>query len=330
MRIDHATLAVADLDAASASLAAAGMEPVRGGEHGDGTTEMAALAFDDGSYLELLSTVAGVPGEEAGFWPSYVAADAGPCAWAVGVGDVASAAKRAIDAGQPVDGPHAASREPTDGPRAEWEMAFVGDGPTRDLLPFYIADRTPRRYRVTPSASVAGGPLTGVETVLLGVPEVAPVAEAFARVHRTATPRPVETDLPARIAEVPGAPVAFAAPSEGADDLGGETAGETTSDGEAVGDAADDEAAGDTSDGVAAAGEAPGPDRLEARLSSVGPAPWAHLLGTPDLAAAREAYALSAPVQWGDRRLAWVDAGRTVGVIEVEETPSARRPPGTD
>jgi hypothetical protein len=57
----------------------------------------------------------------------------------------------------------------------------------------------------------------------------------------------------------------------------------------------------------------------ESRLASIGARPVAVLLSTPDLAAARTAYELTAPAEWGSRRLAWFDhdlfRGR-VGVIE--------------
>jgi hypothetical protein len=57
----------------------------------------------------------------------------------------------------------------------------------------------------------------------------------------------------------------------------------------------------------------------DARLDAVSERPTAVLLGTDDLATARAAYDLTAPVEWGDRRVAWFDhdvfRGR-VGVVE--------------
>lgn len=57
----------------------------------------------------------------------------------------------------------------------------------------------------------------------------------------------------------------------------------------------------------------------ESRLDAVGQRPVAVLLGTDDIAAARTAYELTPTVEWGTRRLAWLDhdllRGR-VGVVE--------------
>lgn len=208
--VDHVTIACRDLDATVAGFADLGLEADYGGEHGHRPTHMALLGLPDGSYVELISTVPGVDPSEAGPWSAYVAADAGPCAWCIGVDDPASAAKAAIDAGVPVDGPRHASRERDDGALVEWDMAFVGDG---ELLPFVIADRTPRADRVVPSDSVAGGPLSGIETVVLAVEDRGSAADRFARTFRCPRPRPVETGLDATVASVPGTPVAFAEPA---------------------------------------------------------------------------------------------------------------------
>jgi hypothetical protein len=57
----------------------------------------------------------------------------------------------------------------------------------------------------------------------------------------------------------------------------------------------------------------------ESRLATVGERPEAVLLGTPDLAAARTAYELTSPVEWGSRRLAWLDHDLLRGHVGVVE-----------
>jgi hypothetical protein len=209
--VDHVTMARRDLDGVVTEFEELGLAPDYGGEHGHRPTHMALLGFPDGSYVELISTVPEADPADAGPWADYVAADAGPCAWCVGVDDPAAAAKAAIDAGVPVDGPRHASRERDDGALVEWDMAFVGDG---QFLPFVIADRTPREDRVTTSESVAGGPLTGIETVVLGVDDREAAADRFASVYHCPRPRPLDTGLGAAVASVPGTPVAFAEPTD--------------------------------------------------------------------------------------------------------------------
>ena len=82
--IDHVTIAGADLAALQQGFTNAGLTPDYGGVHSNGVTHMAALGFDDGSYLELISTVE--PGKESPWWPKQIAADGGPCAWCARTG----------------------------------------------------------------------------------------------------------------------------------------------------------------------------------------------------------------------------------------------------
>jgi hypothetical protein len=82
------------------------------------------------------------------------------------------------------------------------------------LLPFLIADRTPLSYRVEPTDSVAGGPLTGLGQVVLAVEDIEAAVERFRTLYRF--PRPVTATVPGfgTVASVPGQPVAFAAGSD--------------------------------------------------------------------------------------------------------------------
>lgn len=85
--------------------------------------------------------------------------------------------------GVPVRGPMPSSRARPDGQRVEWEYAFLGEGEPGATLPFIIADHTPRALRMRPSTSVAGTELTGVELVVLAVPDLVQAAGLFRRVY---------------------------------------------------------------------------------------------------------------------------------------------------
>lgn len=213
MYIDHVAFAWADLDTVVGAFEDVGLTPEYGGVHATGTTHMSLLGFADGSYLELLSTTPESRPEEAGFWPEHIAASAGPAAWCIGVDDTRAWAKQCIDAGLPVDGPKTAGRERDDGRRVEWDMVFVGDDTERELHPFAITDRTPRERRVTPTESVADGPLTGIAEVVLAVSDLDHAVETFRRVYRFPTPeRWTDDDFEATLASVPGQPVTLAEP----------------------------------------------------------------------------------------------------------------------
>lgn len=213
LRIDHATVAGSDLDRLTDGFAAAGLRPEYGGTHSNDVTHMALLGFPDGAYLELISTVE--PGVESPLWNAHIQGDAGPCAWAVVVEDVERAAVELRESGIAVEGPVSMARKRPDGVRLEWELAFPGDAAPGATLPFLIADRTPRERRVTPTPAVVESELTGIEAVLLGVPDLDAEVEHFQRAFDCgeAAVEP-HAGFEARVARFPDAPVAVAEPLE--------------------------------------------------------------------------------------------------------------------
>jgi hypothetical protein len=200
MHLDHVAFGGSDFDALTAALGTCGLTPTYGGEHADGSTHMSLVAFPDGSYLELIVPTDGDPRR----WRERLLGDAGPCAWAIRSDDVAADAKRAIDAGVPVDGPHREGRARPDGTRVEWDVVVLGD----DLaLPFAIRDRTPREYRVAPEEQPH---LSGVAEVVLAVGSDAP---DFERLYRF--PSPVTGEWEGRtLRHFPGTPVTLVADPE--------------------------------------------------------------------------------------------------------------------
>lgn len=209
LTLDHVPFAWHDLDEITAEFDRLGMTPEYGGVHDNGITHMAVLGFDDQSYIEL---IAERREGEHDFWPDHIRADAGPASWCIRVPDIVSECKRTLDAGYPVRGPLSGSRERDDGTLVEWDRAEFGLDDDRRLLPFAIQDRTPLSYRVTPSESVAGGPLTGLGQVVLAVEDLDAAIRAFHDCYRF--PQPVETTVPhfGTVASFPGRPVALTTP----------------------------------------------------------------------------------------------------------------------
>jgi hypothetical protein len=283
--VDHAVFAWDDLEAVEAVLADLGLTPDYGGAHGDGTTHMSLLGFDDGSYVEF---IAGTDVDEPPVrWPDEIAGRAGPCSWALVVDDVAGQLKRLLDRGASVSGPNPESRKRSDGTLVEWATgvytvgsgdAGIRAGTARDVLPFFIEDRTPRRYRVRPSRSVAGGPLTGVEHAVVAVESLDETGSLFRRFHGYPTPRRTDDEsLDARLAWFPGRPAMLAAPL------------------------ADD-------------------GWIAERLEQFGPGPCAFLIGTEDIGVAADVVPLTGRTEWAGRGVAWLDADpfvRRLGVVEV-------------
>ncbi len=211
LKIDHVTIAAPRLEPLQRAFAEAGLAPDYGGPHSNNVTHMAFVGFDDGSYIELISTLA--PGARSPWWDAHIAGDAGPCAWAVEVEDVAAEAERVRALGIPVDGPRHYARERPDGMRIEWDLAILGEQGMGAQLPFIIKDRTPRAQRVSPSASVAGTELRGIALVVLSVVDIEPTIRLLQQVY--SLPAPQRQDLPsfgAALAGFVGQPFALAAP----------------------------------------------------------------------------------------------------------------------
>ena len=211
MQIDHVPFAYADLERIAEEFERLGLKPEYGGVHGNGVTHMSVLGFDDRSYVELIAE----RGEgDHDFWPAHIRANAGPAAWCVRVPDVVDECTRLLERGVAVRGPLYDSRERDDGTLVEWDRAVFGIEDERTLLPFAIADRTPLSFRVSPTPSVADGPLTGVGQVVLGVSDLERAIETFRHCYRI--PTPVRGSVPGfgTVAAVPGQPVAFAAPDD--------------------------------------------------------------------------------------------------------------------
>ncbi|MBI4419947.1 MAG: VOC family protein [Gemmatimonadetes bacterium] len=209
--IDHVTTAGSDLGRMQRAFADAGLTTDYGGLHSNGITHMAMLGFDDGSYVELISTLRS--GLRAPWWPDQIARNGGPCAWCVHVPSLGTECERLRGAGVPVQGPTAYHRDRPDGQRVEWELAVLGAGQPGAVLPFLIRDRTPRALRVRPSASVSGTELTGVASVVIGVRDLAWSTALFEQVYGW-TPRETrpEPALGATVVHLRHTPIALAAP----------------------------------------------------------------------------------------------------------------------
>jgi len=210
LRVDHVTIAGSHLASLEQAFAGVGLKPAYGGPHSNGITHMDLLSFADGSYVELISTME--PGQTSPLWHAHIAGDGGPCAWAVGVDDVAAEAARVAALGVPVRGPLYLNRQRPDGVLVEWDLAFLGGGEPGATLPFIIKDRTPREWRVPPSTRVAEAGLRGVAIVVLGVENLDRSVDLFRSVYGWPAPQTGEdAGLGARLAHFLGMPVTLAA-----------------------------------------------------------------------------------------------------------------------
>jgi hypothetical protein len=212
LRIDHVTVAGRDLGRLATAFSSAGLPVEYGGRHSNGVTHMSIVGLRDGSYVELISTLD--DGAASPWWDDAIHADAGPCAWAVRADDIESMTATLRDRGVVVDGPSGYQREREDGTLVEWDLTSLEDGDPGARLPFLVADRTPRERRVRPTGEMASSPVRGIETVVVGVPDLSAAIEAFETAFDAAALTRSECDdLRAEVASFPDLPVALAEPA---------------------------------------------------------------------------------------------------------------------
>jgi hypothetical protein len=116
-------------------------------------------------------------------------------------------------AGIPVKPPEHGSRKRPDGMSIEWMTADVGT--SGSTLPFVIEDETPRAWRVQTSASVQGAPVSGVESVVLGVNNLDAAIALFRKAYGWSAPLTETQKDFGKLAYFPGEPVILAAPFGG-------------------------------------------------------------------------------------------------------------------
>ncbi len=209
MQIDHVTIAGPDLRKLEAAFASQGMCFEYGGAHCNGVTHMSWLGFEDGSYLELISSMK--PQVRSPWWHAHIRDGAGSCAWSIVADNVADEANRIASRGVGVRGPQHMQRQKPDGRTVEWDLAFVGEGDAGATLPFIIKDRTPRDWRVQHNTDFA----RGVDSVVLAVIDMDAAVQLFVDVYDLPAPkRQVVPALACEVIAFEGTPVALVAPPD--------------------------------------------------------------------------------------------------------------------
>ncbi len=211
LKIDHVAVAGSRLEPLQSAFADVGLATDYGGPHSNGVTHMSLLGFDDGSYIELISSLRS--DRVSPWWHEHIVGDAGPCAWALETDDVAVEAQRARALGITVAGPTHVFRDRPDGTRVEWDQAILGDHGMGALLPFVLKDRTPRHYRVKPSVSVADTELKAVGLVVLGIADLDRASKLFQHLYDLPPPTVCESSsFAATLAHFENQPFALATP----------------------------------------------------------------------------------------------------------------------
>jgi Glyoxalase-like domain len=212
--IDHVTVAGKDLKTMMANLGAVGLKCEYGGSHSNHATEMALTSFPDGSYVELIALQANAdPNAVASHvWAKQMQKNAGPCAWAVRVTDIAAEVNRLKAAGIVVSAPLRNGRKRPDGTQLDWETAKIGSEPNGTLFPFLIRDLTPRRERAFPAGHPTTKDFSGVTKVVIAVRDLQASIDRYRKAYGFAPPiKQIDASFGAHLASFGGTPVVLAA-----------------------------------------------------------------------------------------------------------------------
>ena len=214
LEVDHTSICGSNLDTLRQMFTDVGLTPDFGGPHGNGITQMAAVGFDDGTYIDLIAPVKA--GATSGSnWAKFMSEDAVTCAWAVGTNVLLQEVDRLKKAGIAVTTPERGSRKRPDGMSVEWMTADVGSGTPGSVMPFIIEDETPRAWRVQTSASVQGAPVAGVEDIVIAVSNLEAAIAAFRKAYGWSEPLMENQKEWGKMAYFPGEPVILVASSGG-------------------------------------------------------------------------------------------------------------------
>jgi glyoxalase-like protein len=215
LSVDHVTVAGKDLKAMMANLSTVGLKCEYGGSHSNHATEMALTSFPDGSYLELIALQPNADPQAVAshVWFKQMENNAGPCAWAVRVTDIAAELNRLKGVGTLVSAPLQNGRKRPDGKQLEWETAQIGNEPNGTFFPFLIRDLTPRRERAFPSGHPTTKDFDGVTKVVIVVRDLQASIDRYRQTYGLAPPiKQVDSTFGAHLASFGGTPVVLAAP----------------------------------------------------------------------------------------------------------------------
>jgi hypothetical protein len=215
LSIDHVTVAGMKLDQMRQAFSSAvGIPPEYGGPHANHATEMALASFPDGSYMELMGiqTNPDAAAVASHVWSRFLKNNAGPCAFALRVSDVAAEVARLKAAGIPVGATEKSGRTRPDGFVLSWETADVGPGSRGSLFPFLIRDFTPREKRVYPSDKPTTARFKGIAKVVIGVADLDAAIGLWRRAYGLPAPlRQIDEGFGADLAWFEGTPIVLAA-----------------------------------------------------------------------------------------------------------------------
>ncbi len=189
-RIDHIVVVVHQLDRAAQCAARAGFTVVPGGAHAGGETHNALIAFQDGTYVELLAFRTANPEPEHYFSERH-RLGSGLAEFSLLTDDIDHEVSAMASRGVTYPTPTHLGRAKPDGTRVEWRMSLPAGIHPGKGLPFLMED-TSDRVLLVPSGraetSHANGAV-GVAGVSVVVPDLEVATPEYRAILGTAPDR---------------------------------------------------------------------------------------------------------------------------------------------
>ena len=181
-QLDHVVLVVRDLASAMTDHRRRGFTVTPGGEHADGITHNALIAFADGTYLEIVAFRDPARAPTHRWWK--IAADGGGFADFALLSDDLNADAAAL-ADVVKTPPKEGGRIRPDGVELKWRTAVL-----KAPLPFVIEDLTPRDLRVPGGAAAdhANG-ARGIASVVIGAVDIGDAEWRYAALRERGAPQ---------------------------------------------------------------------------------------------------------------------------------------------
>lgn len=195
LHLDHLVILVSNLEAAVADYAALGFTVTLGGTHADGATHNALIAFQDGTYLELLAFLRPAPEHR---WWRFAETGEGLIDFALLPDNTARVIAQARSRGLAMTGPIDGGRLRPDGQELRWQTGL----PPEAGLPFLCGDVTPSNLRVPEGAARAhANQAIGIAGLTVVVDDAQRAAAQYAALIGIEPPPIVAlTPLPLRVA----------------------------------------------------------------------------------------------------------------------------------
>ena len=194
--IDHLVIVVPELEGAIRDYNASGFNVVRGGRHNVGTHN-ALIAFEDGSYIELIAFLNPLAAHR---WYGTLEKGGGLVDFCMQTDNLAADTDAMQRAGVAIGMPISMTRERPDRYRLRWILS-IPEPPLNRVVPFLIKDETPRVERVPRERAHRNG-ITGILSLAVAVEDPGAISVPYTRVLGH-SPQPIQRP------EVDGAGVRF-------------------------------------------------------------------------------------------------------------------------